>query len=77
MSERSAIDTAFLISTIEARSTRIGEQFPNIAELYAECLKDGTVFGSVTEVESFTTGLTRKIWQKLMIVHSTVEQGVA
>jgi hypothetical protein len=39
-----------------------------IAALYAENLKDGVVLSAVNEIENLTTGLSRKIWQKLMIL---------
>lgn len=39
-----------------------------IAALYAQKFSDGVVLSSVNEVEDLTTGLSRKIWQKLMIL---------
>lgn len=33
-------------------------------------LDDAVALAAVNEVESLTTGLSRKIWQKLMILHS-------
>ena len=41
-----------------------------IAALYVQRLEDGVVISSSTEVESLATGLSRKIWQKIMILHS-------
>jgi hypothetical protein len=40
-----------------------------IGALYAQNFKDRVVLSSVNELESLTTGLSRKIWQKIMILH--------
>ena len=40
-----------------------------IAALYVQDFDDGVVLNSVNEIESLTSGLSRKIWQKLLIVH--------
>jgi hypothetical protein len=45
-----------------------------IAALYAQDLDDATVLASVSEVENLTTGLSRKIWQKITLLHSFEEQ---
>ncbi len=42
-----------------------------IAALYAQDFDDPAVLAAVNEVESLTTGLARKIWQKLMVVYSS------
>jgi hypothetical protein len=39
-----------------------------IAALYAERFSDGVVLQAVDEIEALTTGLSRKIWQKIMIL---------
>ncbi|MEM7311080.1 MAG: hypothetical protein AAF682_30700 [Planctomycetota bacterium] len=39
-----------------------------IAALYAQRFDDEVVLASVNEVETLTTGLSRKVWQKLMIL---------
>lgn len=39
-----------------------------IAALYIQDFDDGVALAAVNEVESLTTGLSRKIWQKLMII---------
>jgi hypothetical protein len=39
--------------------------------LYVQHCDDGPTLAAVTEIEQLTTGLSRKIWQKLMIVMST------
>lgn len=40
-----------------------------IAALYAQGFQDAVVLSAVNEVENLTTGLSRKIWQKIMILH--------
>jgi len=47
-----------------------------VAALYAQNLKDAIVLSTVNELESLTTGLSRKIWQKIMIVHK-LDEGAA
>lgn len=42
-----------------------------IATLYVQKFDDRAVSAAVSEVESLTTGLSRKIWQKLMILESS------
>lgn len=39
-----------------------------LAALYAQSLDDPVVLAAVTEVESLTSGLAAKIWQKIMIL---------
>jgi hypothetical protein len=38
-----------------------------VAALYAQHLQDGVVLAAVNEVEGLTTGIARKIWQKIAI----------
>jgi len=40
-----------------------------IAAIYAENLKDEVVISAVNEIENLTTGLSRKIWQKIIIIN--------
>jgi len=40
-----------------------------LAALYVQNFDDGVVLNSVNEIESLTTDLSRKIWQKLMILY--------
>jgi len=40
-----------------------------IAALYIQQFDDSVAIASVNEVETLCTGLTRKIWQKIMILH--------
>ncbi len=46
-----------------------------IAALYVQSFPDPVVANAVSEVEQLTTGISRKIWQKLMILHSLDEHG--
>ena len=41
-----------------------------VAALYVRNFDDPVSLAAVSEVEALTTGLSRKIWQKLMIFHS-------
>jgi hypothetical protein len=40
-----------------------------LAALYVQNLDDSVVLASVDEIESLTNGLSRKIWQKVMILY--------
>jgi hypothetical protein len=40
-----------------------------VAALYVQDLDDPVVLGAVNDVENLTTGLSRKIWQKIMIIY--------
>lgn len=42
-----------------------------VAALYAQQLEDPVVLNAVNEVEGLTTGLSAKIWQKLVILGSS------
>lgn len=42
-----------------------------VAALYVQHFDDGPTLAAVTEIEQLTSGLSRKIWQKLMILMST------
>lgn len=39
-----------------------------LAALYADRMRDPVVIDAVTEVENLTTGLSRKIWQKISLI---------
>ena len=41
-----------------------------LAALYVQNFDDEVALASVNEIETLTTGLSRKIWQKIMILHS-------
>ena len=45
-----------------------------IAALYVQRFPDDVALGAVNEIEDLTTGLSRKIWQKLMILYSLGER---
>jgi hypothetical protein len=40
-----------------------------VAALYIQDFDDPVLLGAVNEVENLTTGLSRKIWQKIMIIY--------
>ncbi len=42
-----------------------------LAALYMQPLRDPVVIQAVNEIEDLTTNLSRKIWQKIMILHSS------
>ncbi len=44
-----------------------------IGALYVENFPDAQAVGAVNELESLTTGLSRKIWQKIMVLNSDHE----
>jgi len=44
-----------------------------VAALYAQNFADAVVLSAVNELESLTTGLSRKIWQKIMILDKSGE----
>lgn len=39
-----------------------------LAALYAQCLPDQVVVGAVNDIETLTNGLSRKIWQKIVML---------
>lgn len=41
-----------------------------LASIHAQHLPDGTVVSAINEIEALTTGLSRKIWQKIMILQA-------
>ena len=44
-----------------------------IAALYSQSLPDTIVIGAVNEIEDLTTGISQKIWQKLVILNEIPE----
>ena len=46
-----------------------------VAALYAQTLEDPVVLGAVNEVETLCTGLSSKIWQKIVLLGTTVRAG--
>jgi hypothetical protein len=45
-----------------------------LAALYADRIRDPVVIDAVTEIENLTTGLSRKIWQKITLIGSLEER---
>ena len=41
-----------------------------VASLYLRRFEDSTAIAAVNEIEDLTTGLSRKIWQKIMILQN-------
>lgn len=41
-----------------------------IAALYVQTFNDPVIIAAVNEIEDLSTGLSRKIWQKIMILHT-------
>ena len=41
-----------------------------LASIHAQHFPDGTVVSAINELEALTTGLSRKIWQKIMILQT-------
>lgn len=46
-----------------------------IAALYVQDLSDPVVLGAVDQVEALTTGLSRKIWQKIILLDREQDEG--
>ena len=42
-----------------------------VAALYAQRFNDPVALSAVDEIEDLTTGLSRKIWQKIMIINQS------
>ncbi len=40
-----------------------------LAAIYGQCLPSSRVISAVSEVENLTTDLSRKVWQKIMVLH--------
>ena len=48
-----------------------------IGAVYVQDFTDAVALGAVDEVENLTTGLSRKIWQKIMVLESTTASTAA
>ena len=46
-----------------------------LAALYAQNLPDPVVIDAVNEIESLTTNLSQKIWQKITLVSASLGRG--
>ena len=45
-----------------------------LAALYVQNFNDMVALAAVNEIESLTTGLSRKIWQKMMVMYEVLGQ---
>jgi hypothetical protein len=43
-----------------------------LAALYMQDMRDPVIIESVNEIEDLTTSLSRKIWQKIMILNQPI-----
>ncbi len=66
--------TAFELSRYLDYCSEMLSLIGKLAALYAQHYGDSVVMTSVNEIESLTTGLARKIWQKLMILNSVIAE---
>lgn len=69
--------TPFLLSRYLDYCTEMLSLTGKIAALYVERFDDNVAVEAVREVEQLTTGLSRKIWQKLIILNQSRHQGIA
>ncbi|MFY9340909.1 MAG: hypothetical protein WAT39_00375 [Planctomycetota bacterium] len=69
--------TPFLLTRYLDYCAEILSLIGKVAALYAQDFPDPQAVGAVDDIEDLTTGLSRKIWQKIMIVanHPAVEGG--
>ena len=63
--------TPFLLGRYLDYCTEMLSLTGKIAALYVERFDDDVAFDAVQEVEQLTTGLSRKIWQKIIILNQT------
>ncbi len=61
--------SAFELSRYLDYSSEMLSLTGKIAALYAQNFDDAAVVGAVNDIEDLTSGLSRKIWQKIMILH--------
>ena len=61
---------AFELSRYLDYSSELLSLTGKLAALYVQDFNDSVSLAAVNEVETLTTGLSRKIWQKLVILHS-------
>ena len=48
-----------------------------LAALYAQSTSDSVVLQAVNDIETLTNGISRKIWQKIMILDNDIEEELA
>jgi len=66
--------TAFELTRYLDYCTEMLSLVGKVAALYAQNFEDTVVLSAVNEVENLTTGLSRKIWQKIVILHRFKQQ---
>ena len=64
-----ALDSARIVATVDKLSMRINERFPESG--LSKVVVQVSHVALKAKIESLTTGFSRKIWQKLMIVYSS------
>lgn len=69
--------TAFQLNRYLDYCTELLSVISKVAALYAQRLNDPVVLAAVNEVEGLTTGLSNKIWQKLVILDRATHEGSA
>ena len=73
------LDASQIVKTLHRLEQRIDERFPNycsemlsltnkLAAVYAQHLPDSVVIEAVNDIETLTTNLSGKIWQKITII---------
>ncbi len=67
------IMTPFLLNRYLDYCSEMLSLIGKIAALYVQGFADEKAISAANEVENLTTGLSRKIWQKIMILNSTSE----
>lgn len=66
--------TPFMLSRYLDYCSELLSLISKVANLYIQNFPDSAALEAVDQVESLTTGLSRGIWQKLMILERVVEQ---
>ena len=56
-----------------ARGAEMLSLIGKLAALYADGIRDSVVIEAVNDIENLTTGLGRKIWQKITIIGALAE----
>lgn len=69
--------TAFELSRYLDYSSEMLSLTGKIAALYAQNFEDASVVAAVNDIEDLTSGLSRKIWQKIMILHDAEPKGTS
>ena len=64
---------AFLLSRYLDYCSEMLSIIGKVAALYVQDFDDNVTLAAVNEIEGLVTGLSRKIWQKIMIIHQLEE----